>query len=129
MNWIITAVIWIVAIFMVTRHTISTRLLGIGVAILAGALLGIAEYNRGRMHGRIENGVQLGSAVLPNLASAVQATLEGIIKSNRLDTTGVSTEHRAAFSNALELMGKKKNTDANQTAEAIGASVAPQPQH
>lgn len=112
MNWIITALAWLVAIFMVTRVPMKTRIVGVGIAIVAGVLLGIGEYSRGRVHGRIENGVQIGSAVLTNLASAAQAAIEGIIRSNRLDAAGVSTEHKAMFSNALDLI-KEGETNAN----------------
>jgi hypothetical protein len=113
MNWIVTAGAWIVAIYMVTRSSVKTRILGIAIAILAGVLLGISEYNRGRVHGRIEHGVRIGSEVLTNLGFAVQMALEDIIRSNRLNTGNVSDEHKTMFSNTLEILSKEEKTDAN----------------
>lgn len=81
------------AVILVARPSLRTRMLGVGIAIAAGVLLGVGEYQRGRVHGRIETGLQLGASVATNLASAARSSLESLIRSNRLDGSDVSPGH------------------------------------
>ena len=84
-----------------------TRITGVCLAILAGSLLGLGEYQRGRTHGKIEASITAGSTATTDMLAAMKSAVEGVINSNRVHSAQVSPKDAAIFSNAIHTMQRE----------------------